>query len=32
VHAPSSQGRVRIERMSSRYFAQRFETARAYFD
>jgi cell wall-associated NlpC family hydrolase len=28
VHAPSSKGRVRIERMSSRYFAQRFETAR----
>jgi len=32
VHAPSSNGRVRIDQMSARYYAQRFEAARAYFD
>lgn len=32
VHAPSSKGRVRIDRLSSTYFAQRFEAARSYFD
>ena len=32
VHAPKTNGRVRIDQMSSRYFAQRFETARSYFD
>ena len=32
VHAPSSNGRVRIERMGNAYFSQRFETARSYFD
>jgi cell wall-associated NlpC family hydrolase len=32
VHAPKTNGRVRIEQMSNRYFAQRFEAARSYFD
>ena len=32
VHAPSANGRVRIEKMSTPYFSQRFEAARAYFD
>ena len=32
VHAPSSRGRVRIDQLGARYYAQRFETARTYFD
>ena len=32
VHAPSSNGRVRIDRMNDRYYAQRFEAARTFFD
>jgi cell wall-associated NlpC family hydrolase len=32
VHAPSSRGRVRIDRLGASYFAQRFEMARSYFD
>lgn len=32
VHAPSTNGRVRIDRLSDRYYAQRFEAARSYFD
>ncbi len=32
VHAPSSNGRVRIDQMTARYYAQRFEAARSYFD
>ena len=32
VHAPSSNGRIRIDRLSAGYYAQRFEAARAYFD
>ncbi|MER2543459.1 MAG: C40 family peptidase [Candidatus Accumulibacter phosphatis] len=32
IHAPSSRGRVRIDQLGTRYFAQRFETARSYFD
>jgi cell wall-associated NlpC family hydrolase len=32
VHAPSSNGKVRIDRLSDRYYAQRFETARTLFD
>ncbi|WP_319242453.1 C40 family peptidase [uncultured Propionivibrio sp.] len=32
VHAPSSTGRVRIDRLSASYFAARFEAARSYFD
>ena len=32
VHAPSSNGRVRIDELDARYYAQRFEAARSYFD
>jgi cell wall-associated NlpC family hydrolase len=32
IHAPSTNGRVRIDKMSARYYAQRFSAARAYFD
>jgi cell wall-associated NlpC family hydrolase len=32
IHAPSSNGKVRIDRLSDSYFARRFETARTYFD
>lgn len=32
VHAPSTNGRVRIDQMGSRYYTQRFEAARSYFD
>lgn len=32
IHAPSSNGRVRIENMSSSYFAQRYEAARTLLD
>ena len=32
VHAPSSSGRVRIDQLNARYYAQRFEAARSYFD
>ena len=32
VHAPSANGRVRIERLDSRYFAQRYEAARTLLD
>jgi cell wall-associated NlpC family hydrolase len=32
VHAPSTNGRVRIDRVSDRYYAQRYETARTFFD
>ncbi|MBN9424271.1 MAG: hypothetical protein BGO63_09415 [Candidatus Accumulibacter sp. 66-26] len=32
VHAPSSNGRVRIDQLGNRYYAQRFEAARTYFD
>lgn len=32
IHAPSSKGKVRIERMDNLYFAPRFEMARTYFD
>lgn len=32
IHAPSSNGKVRIDRLDSRYYAQRFEMARSYFD
>ncbi len=32
VHAPSSNGRVRIDRLDSTYYAKRFEAARSYFD
>jgi cell wall-associated NlpC family hydrolase len=32
VHAPSSQGKVRIDTLSHSWFASRFEEARNYFD
>ena len=32
VHAPSANGRVRIDRLSDRYYSQRFEAARTFFD
>ena len=32
VHAPSGSGRVRVDELGSRYYAQRFEAARSYFD
>ena len=32
VHAPSGSGRVRIDQLDARYYAQRFEAARSYFD
>ena len=32
IHAPSTNGRVRIDQLSARYYAQRFEAARSYFD
>ncbi|MDP5009278.1 MAG: C40 family peptidase, partial [Glaciimonas sp.] len=32
VNAPSSNGRVRIDKLDNRYYAQRFEQARRYFD
>ena len=32
VHAPSGSGRIRIDQLDARYYAQRFETARTLFD
>ena len=32
IHAPSTNGRVRIDRLSDNYYAQRFEAARTLFD
>ncbi|MDP2880546.1 MAG: C40 family peptidase [Azonexus sp.] len=32
VHAPSTNGRVRIDRLSDAYYASRFEAARTFFD
>ena len=32
IHAPSTRGRVRIDQMNARYYATRYETARAYLD
>jgi cell wall-associated NlpC family hydrolase len=32
IHAPSTNGRVRIDRLSDGYYAQRFEAARTLFD
>ncbi len=31
VHAPSTRGHVRIDKLAARYYAQRFQTARSYF-
>ena len=32
VHAPASNGRVRIDQMNARYYSQRYEAARSYFE
>jgi len=32
IHAPSTRGKVRVDRLDSRYFAERYEAARTYFD
>ena len=32
IHAPSTNGRVRIDQLNARYYAQHFEAARTYFD
>lgn len=32
VHAPSTNGKVRIDRLRNRYYAERFQAARTYFD
>ena len=32
IHAPSGNGRVRIDPMNATYYARRFEAARSYFD
>ncbi len=32
VHAPSTNGKVRIDRLNDRYYAQRFEAARTLLD
>ena len=32
VHAPSTNGRVRIDRLDNHYYAERFEMARSYFN
>lgn len=32
INAPSTNGKVRIDRLDNRYYAQRFEAVRSYFD
>lgn len=32
IHSPSTNGRVRIDRLNDRYYAQRYEAARTFFD
>ena len=32
VHAPATNGRVRIDRLNDRYYTQRYEAARTFFD
>lgn len=32
VHAPSTNGKVRIDHLNDRYYAQRYEAARTFFD
>jgi len=32
VHAPATNGRIRIDSLGARYYADRFEAARSYFD
>ena len=32
IHAPSTNGKVRIDKLNDSYYAQRFEAARTFFD
>lgn len=32
IHAPSTNGRIRIDRLTDRYYVQHFEEARGYFE
>ncbi|MEB0163723.1 NlpC/P60 family protein, partial [Glaciimonas sp. CA11.2] len=32
INAPSTNGKVRIDRLETKYYAQRFESVRRYFD
>ena len=32
IHAPSTNGKVRIDRLNDRYYAQRFEAAGTFFE
>mgnify|MGYP000630290583 FL=1 len=32
IHAPSTNGKVRIDRLGDRYYAQRYQAARTFFD
>ncbi|MCE1242891.1 C40 family peptidase [Oryzomicrobium sp.] len=32
VHAPNSRGKIRVDRLDARYYAERFEAARTMFD
>lgn len=32
IHAPSTNGKVRIDHLNDHYYAQRFEAARTFFD
>lgn len=32
VHAPSTNGRIRIDSLGARYYAEHYEAARSYFD
>lgn len=32
IHAPSSRGKVRVDRLDASYYAERFEMARSYFE
>lgn len=32
IHAPSTNGKVRIDRLSDRYYAKRYEAARTFFE
>jgi cell wall-associated NlpC family hydrolase len=32
INAPSTNGKVRIDRLDNRYYATRFEAVRRYFD
>ncbi|MEN3297305.1 MAG: hypothetical protein V7642_6558, partial [Burkholderiales bacterium] len=32
IHAPNSRGRVRVDKLANRYYAERFEMARTLLD